>query len=158
VTEAAGTYSSGAGEAGEAMTIGGRPPALRVPLDAEYLPGSFGATTAEFVVQLRLLSVHAFTGAGADPGTAAQQAVQAALLRGVGVPFADQPKLLGESGLPLLTQAKAGGPAGPPNHASGPVYAAARRLAALPPAARRAWLATHLAALRAGRLTLAQLP
>ena len=40
----------------------------------------------------------------------------------------------------------------------GPVYAAARRLATLPAAARHAWLAAHLAALRSGQLTLAQLP
>ncbi|MGH3192488.1 MAG: hypothetical protein ACRDPY_17540 [Streptosporangiaceae bacterium] len=39
-----------------------------------------------------------------------------------------------------------------------PAYAAAERFAALPPAARHSWLAAHLAALRAGRLTLAQLP
>jgi len=37
-------------------------------------------------------------------------------------------------------------------------HAAAERFAALPAAARHAWLATHLAALRAGHITLAQLP
>ena len=37
-------------------------------------------------------------------------------------------------------------------------YAAARRFAALPAPARHAWLMQHLAALRAGRITLAQLP
>jgi hypothetical protein len=42
-----------------------------------------------------------------------------------------------------------------PNSAVG---AAAERFAALPPAARHAWLATHLTALRAGRITLARLP
>jgi hypothetical protein len=42
--------------------------------------------------------------------------------------------------------------------ARGPVYAAARRFAALPPATRHAWLAAHLAALRSGLLTLGQLP
>jgi hypothetical protein len=36
--------------------------------------------------------------------------------------------------------------------------AAAQRLAALSPAARHAWLAVHLPALRAGHITLAQLP
>jgi hypothetical protein len=36
--------------------------------------------------------------------------------------------------------------------------AAARRFAALPPAVRHAWLVEHLAALRAGRITLEQLP
>jgi hypothetical protein len=39
-----------------------------------------------------------------------------------------------------------------------PVYAAATRFAALPAAARHAWLLAHLAALRAGQITLEQLP
>ena len=39
-----------------------------------------------------------------------------------------------------------------------PVYAAATRFAALPAAARHAWLLAHLAALRAGQITLGQLP
>jgi hypothetical protein len=39
-----------------------------------------------------------------------------------------------------------------------PAYAAAQRFAALPPATRHAWLMQHAAALRAGQITLAQLP
>jgi hypothetical protein len=39
-----------------------------------------------------------------------------------------------------------------------PEYAAAERFAALPKATRRTWLLQHLAALRAGKITLAQLP
>jgi hypothetical protein len=39
-----------------------------------------------------------------------------------------------------------------------PVSAAAHRFAALPSAVRHTWLVRHLAALRAGRITLAQLP
>ena len=39
-----------------------------------------------------------------------------------------------------------------------PAALAARRFAALTPAARHAWLAGHLAALQAGRISLAQLP
>ena len=39
-----------------------------------------------------------------------------------------------------------------------PADLAARRFAALSPAARHAWLAGHLTALRAGRISLAQLP
>ncbi len=47
----------------------------------------------------------------------------------------------------------------PPTAAPGtPVYAAARRFAELPASARHAWLVRHLIALRAGRITLAQLP
>jgi hypothetical protein len=88
--------------------------------------------------------VHAFVGAGPGTGTPAQQAVQAALLDGAGVP------------LPLVS--KELDIAGLPGNAAGPVYAAAQRLAALPPAARHAWLAAHLAALRSGQLTLKDLP
>ncbi|HEY6501507.1 MAG TPA: hypothetical protein VIZ20_18905, partial [Streptosporangiaceae bacterium] len=58
----------------------------------------------------------------------------------------------------LPSWARPGMAAHGPAPATGPVYAAARRLAALPPGARHAWLATHLAALRSGQLTLAQLP
>jgi hypothetical protein len=48
---------------------------------------------------------------------------------------------------------------GPPLIERGtPEHAAAQRFAALPAARRHAWLAAHLAALRAGTLTLAQLP
>jgi hypothetical protein len=100
--------------------------------------------------QLRLLAVHAFVGAGNDVGTSAQQAVQAALLQDAGVPLTAQPRLLTTSGLPSWAQAGNG----PPGPATGPVYAEARRLAALPPAARHAWLAAHLTALRSGQLTL----
>jgi len=73
------------------------------------------------------------------------------------MPIATQPKLLTSVGLPSWAQVT-GGPSPAPEPATGPVYAAARRLAALPPAARHAWLAAHLAALRAGQLTLARLP
>ena len=46
----------------------------------------------------------------------------------------------------------------PPLAAGSPGYAAAQRFAAQPAAVRHAWLKRHLAALRAGQLTLAQLP
>jgi hypothetical protein len=163
-TQVAGAYSSSEGEAGAPMTITGRPPVLRMPLGSLNLPGAFGGSTAQFAQQLRLLAVHAFAGAGRGPGTPAQQAVQAALLRGAGVPFAAQPGVLSSVGLPswapatMQEQATEQGKDHAPAPAAGPVYAAARRLAALPPAARHAWLAAHLGALRSGQLTLAQLP
>ena len=153
-TQVPGTYTSGEGEANPVVTISGRPPVLRVPLDAlATLPGYTGftggpETEALFADQLRALSVHAFVGAGNGTGTPAQQAVQAALLLGVGVPFAVQANVMDAGN----------GPGPPPPPTTGPVYAAARRLAALPPAARHAWLAAHLGALRSGHLTLAQLP
>ncbi|MBV9092619.1 MAG: hypothetical protein JO132_01880 [Streptosporangiaceae bacterium] len=148
-------YDDVDGEGGQAMTIGGRPPVLSLPLGALQLAGAFGGTAAVFADQLRLLAVHAFVGAGTGVGTPAQQAVQAALLEGAGVPFAAQLLVLTTTGLPSWAQASGNGGPGP---AKGPVYDAARRLAALPAAARHAWLAAHLAALRSGRLTLAQLP
>jgi hypothetical protein len=156
-TQVGAVYSAGEGQAGQAMRISGHPPVLGMPLGALALPGAFGWTDAEVSGQVRLLFVHAFVGAGKGVGTAAQQAVQAALLRNAGVPIGTQPWLLGSVGLPSWAWAT-GGPTPGPHHAVGPVYTAARRFAALPPAARNAWLATHLAALRAGHLTLGQLP
>ena len=49
-------------------------------------------------------------------------------------------------------------PAGAKPAPGSPAYAAAQRFAALTPPARRIWLVRHLPALRAGRITLAQLP
>ncbi|MGD0700409.1 MAG: hypothetical protein ABSA02_11050 [Trebonia sp.] len=67
-----------------------------------------------------------------DTGTLAQRAVMDGLLKVLGVP--PYPKTLAQ------------------------VATAAARFAALPAATRRAWLAANLAALRAGKITLAQLP
>jgi hypothetical protein len=160
VTQVAGVYSSTEGQPTAPMTISGRPPVLGLPLDSLNLPGEFGGTTTQFADQLRLLAAHVLTGAGAGPGTPAQQAVQAALLQGAGVPISAQPKVLSMFGLPSWTRASLppNGNAHGPGPATGPVYAAARRLAALSPAARHAWLAAHLGALRSGQLTLGQLP
>jgi hypothetical protein len=145
--EMPGRYSGGEGKASPATTISGRPPVLRIPLDTLNLLGSSGFTAspvtgAEFAGQLRLMFLRAFTGTGT--GTPAQQAVAAALLDDVGVPFADQSQLQSIVGQ------------GPPP-AKG-TAAAARRLAALPAAARHAWLVAHLPALRSGQLSLADLP
>ena len=155
--QTAARYSAGEGQGGQAMTISGHPPVLGMPLGALGLPGAFGWTDGEVAGQVRLLFVHAFVGAGSEVGTPAQRAVQAALLQNAGVPIAAQPSLLAFAGLPSWARVT-GGPAPGPHRANGPVYAVARRLAALPPATRRAWLAAHLAALRAGQLTLARLP
>ncbi len=51
-----------------------------------------------------------------------------------------------------------GAPTWPLPAAGSPGYAAAQRFAAQPAAVRHAWLTRHLAALRAGQLTLAELP
>lgn len=89
-------------------------------------------TTDEFAVELRAAAGHSIVnsvvGGGRDANPA-QQAVTEAIL--------------GTSSV------------APPGS---PTAAAAQRLAALPTTARRAWLLEHVAALRAGQLTLAQLP
>ncbi len=81
-----------------------------------------------------------------DVGTQAQQAVMDGLLKAIG----SQP-------YPVC------GPGDNPNaqrcrRQQVPVMAAAARFAALPAATRHAWLAANLAALKAGRVTLAQVP
>jgi len=123
-----------------AAVITGSPPVLRLPLGDLGLPMPV-SDDAIFVQQVRLVVVHAFVGAGEGAGSPAQQAVQAALLTRAGVPLSAQ------VGLTAFSQTLAP-----------PVRAAAERFAALSATARHAWLADHLAALRSGGLTLAQLP
>jgi hypothetical protein len=152
--QVAASYPSGGDGPPQPVTVGGHPPVLRLQLGLLNTPGPCGfcagpVATTPYEAQLQVLFAHAFVGAGGGPGSPAQQAVQAALLRGAGIPFAAQPELIaGAENVP--------GPG--PGPATGPVYAAAGRLAALPAGARHAWLAAHLAALRAGRLTVADLP
>src|ERR1700683_5188206 len=166
VAQVAGRYGSGRCEDqnGVAVTISGPPPVLRLPLDTfNTLPSPTPGSTGQFDQEMALLPVHEFL-AGNGAGTAAQQAVQAALLQHAGIPFAAQPQALEIFGLPnwagadlqglVVGSESATGPGSP----RGPVYAAARRFAALPAAVRHAWLAAHLAALRSGQLTLEQLP
>jgi hypothetical protein len=153
-TQVAASYPSGGDGPPQPITVGGHPPVLRMQLGLLNMPGSCGfcdgpVATAPFADQIRLLLAHAFVGAGGGAGSPVQQAVQAALLRGAAIPFAAQPGLMA---------AAENFPGAVPGPATGPVYAAAQRLATLPVAARQAWLAAHLAALRAGRLTLKDLP
>jgi hypothetical protein len=166
VAQVAGRYASGMFEDqdGVTVTISGTPPVLRLPLDVfNTLPSPTPGSTGQFDQEMALLSVHEFV-AGNGAGTAAQQAMQAALLQHAGLPFAAQPQALEIFALPnwegadlqglVVGSESATGPGSP----GGPVYAAARRFAALPAATRHAWLAAHLAALRSGQLTPGQLP
>jgi hypothetical protein len=85
-----------------------------------------------------------FAGPPGVMGSPAQQAVEAVLLKAAGVPLVS-------SGQP-----QPGSVSGP---APGtPTYAAAQRFSALSPAARHAWLATHLIALQTGKVKVAQVP
>jgi hypothetical protein len=155
--QVAASYPSGGSGPPQPITVGGRPPVLRMQLGLLNMPGPCGfcqaVSASQFDSQLRLLFAHAFVGAGGGTGSQVQQAVQAALLRGAGISFAAQPALIaGTENFP------GSGPGAAPGPATGPVYSAAQRLASLPAAARHAWLAAHLAALRAGQLTVADLP
>ena len=152
-TQVANVNTIGAGPP-QRIALGGHPPVLRLSLGSFDMPGPCGFCDApvgndDFANQIRLFFVQAFVGMGNGSGSQVQQAVQAALLRGAGIPFAAQPKLAAVS---------TNGPESVPGPATGPVYAAARRFAAQPAAARHAWLAAHLAALRAGGLTPEELP
>ena len=137
--------------------IDGSPPVLSLPLSGLPLPGEGHTTTADFIDQLRsmvpAMILDTLIGGGpkvtAGPrgtqgsaqqptqGVVAQQAIEAALAKVAGVPPVN--------GVPPLAQGQ-------------PYYAAAERFAALPAAARHAWLVGHLTALRAGRISLSELP
>jgi hypothetical protein len=146
---------------GPSMT--GRSAVFRLVLPDQFLGPSM--TTSELAEAVRSQVSTAIVDAvvygsaspdlrGAPPGPADAQARQAraavalALLKVARVPLSR----LGADGAPLP------GAAVPPPARDAKVVAAASRLAALPAAARHAWLAGHLTALRAGRITLAQLP
>ena len=144
---------AGPASVGQIPTLSGSPPVLYLPLGAIALPGSFGADSAGFVSQLKVEAAHALVTSGAAYGSPAQQAVEAALLQNAGIPLAAQPNALGATPWPLPNGGPRSAGAYPP-----PIAAAARRFATLPAAARHAWLAGHLGALRAGQLGLGQLP
>jgi hypothetical protein len=84
--------------------------------------------------------------AGPAPLDAAQQAVEDVLLTGVGSPP------LGASSGHTAANGKLS------DATLADIATAAHRFGALPASARHAWLAANLAALRAGTITLAQLP
>ena len=142
------------GLAGPAIT--GRPPVFRLLLPGQ-LPGPAMTTTglaAEIRSSAGLGIVSSMVGAGRHPSPA-QQAVLAVLARVSGLP---RPTLPPRS-TPAASRRRAAPTRRAPEPAPGsPAYAAARRFAALTPPARRDWLVAHLPALRAGRITLAQLP
>jgi hypothetical protein len=118
----------------------------------EQLPGERqpDVTPAQYARQVRAEVGDAIVGyvLGTEQrDTSAQQAVRAGLLMAAGVRLI--PPGLRPDGLGTTTRGPAPGTA---------VYRSARRFAGLPAVTRRAWLSRHLIALRAGRITLAQLP
>jgi hypothetical protein len=157
ISQAAATYRQ---DAGNTVSVGlagppisGRPPVYHLLLP-DQLPGP--------TMSISQLATEVRSNAGANivasvigdgPGASqAQRAVIAALMIAAGLPAQGQPPGT------LPTGNRVPGPS-PLGVAPGsPAYAAAQRFAALPVSARHAWLVQHLAALRAGRITLAQLP
>ncbi len=116
----------------------------------DQLPGERqpDVTPAQYTAQVRAEVGDALVGSLVGLGGGqAQQAVRAGLLKASGVRLA-APGFRGD-GLGMTVRGPVPGSA---------VSEAATRFAALPAAQRRAWLSSHLAALRAGRITLGQLP
>jgi hypothetical protein len=150
----AGPGLGGSAGVGQIARMSGQPPVLQLPLGAFNLPAIFGSDRTQFIDQVKLETVHAVVTLGSSFGDPAQVAVEAALLQNAGIPVAAQPRqVLAPSPWALPSN----GPQ-PVAHYPAQIAAAAQRFAALPATTRHAWLASHLAALRAGQLTLAQLP
>lgn len=141
----------------------GHPAVLYLPLSNVTLPGA-GAGNAEFTSELRdefppfvsaFVGLRVLDGPGSGgilaspsrPGAVAQVAVATALDQDAG--------LLTQLGPPGTQPQRS---ARPSPGAQGPAAAAGQRFAALPAATRHSWLLTHLAALRAGRITLSEIP
>jgi hypothetical protein len=118
----------------------------------DEVPGRLGTTGAEFAAQLdeglglRLMTDVILGGAGRPAGATPSQAQLAVIAGSVRFPPSVESRDLESLYGQLLLEP------------GSPADRAAKRFAALTPAARHAWLAGHLASLRAGRVSLAQLP
>jgi hypothetical protein len=144
-TSAVGVQSAVGRKGQDAPTGSGHPLARLILPDPFPGQSANGAviTTAQFAAQIRVLGGQTIIARVIGNASPAQQAVQLALLRLTGPRLAQLPgQRLRRTGPPL----------------SAGTRAAAQRFAALPAAAQHPWLAQHLAALRAGRVTLARLP
>jgi hypothetical protein len=150
------TYQQGRGN-GIIVLSGGPPPGGPRPAFSLVLPEQLGVppmTVGQMASQVAAaydpLIVARVIGDG-PTASQAQNAVAVALLRAAGQDRPDPGQSLeGQGGLdpgqsPVLTPGTA-------------EFSAAERFAALPERVRRAWLARHLTELRAGQITLAQLP
>jgi hypothetical protein len=134
-----GTWSVGYGGGPNAGP--GPGPATPPPTDSAHLWLNLHDVTAEAVPPVAVAAFDHVVG----HATQAQQGVAGGLVLALGLPFND---VVATGAFPP--------PAAPAP--GSPVYAAAHRFAALPSAARHAWLMSHLAALRAGQITVEQIP
>src|SRR5262249_20544726 len=133
ISRVAAVYHQGSGNAVSVSvaepTISGAPPVYRLLLPDQLLGTAM--TVSELAAEVRSTAGPDIVArvVGDGPGASkAQHAVAAALMMAAGLPR------------------------------RGATYVAAERLAALPAPARHAWLVRHIAALRAGQITLEQLP
>jgi hypothetical protein len=165
-------HEPGNGIAFGGPVLSGHPVTLLLPLSGLSLAGEGNTTAVQFTQQLRAqtapMILYALVGlplgAGPSapaivtphprPGAAAQFAIASALAQAAGL----EPAGLELHGGQSRGQQSTGPAPGVGAQPSGGQYAAAQRFVALPAAARHAWLATHLAALRAGRITLSEIP
>ena len=166
VSQVAATYHQGAGNEVGVGLRGGSTPSGGARVYRLLLPDQLlgpTMTTSQMASSVRSVAGPDIVAGlvGDDPGASqAQQAVAAGLLMAAGLPLpgaspgqCERPAArcpaprpgLGADGLPRLAPGS-------------PAYAAARLFAALPAPARHAWLLRNLAALRAGQITLGQLP
>lgn len=100
-------------------------------------------------------------GMSAPTQTPAQEAVAITLLAKIGAPVPQYQQFSGPPPGSGQSRGQSVGTSGPdtqPQASAAQITAAASRFGALSPAARRAWLTANIAALRAGAITLAQLP
>src|SRR5215467_15663678 len=150
VSQGAAAYNQGAGNgvgiglAGP--TTSGTPPVYHMLLPDQQLGPTL--TTSEFASEVRSTIGPDIVAnvIGDGPGASrAQHAVAAALMMAAGLPVHGPAPRTAVTANSLLEPGT-------------PAFAAAQRFAALPAPARHAWLMRHLAELRAGQITLAQLP
>ena len=160
ISQVAATYQQGPGNSVSigvtGSPISGSSPVFRLLLPVQLLGPAL--TTSEMASQVRSITgpsiMASVTGDGPD-ASQAQHAVTTALLMAAGVVPSHLP---GPGNNVPPPGPGAGGGRYVALAPGSPAYAAARRFDALPAAVRRAWLTQHLAALRAGRIGLRQLP
>jgi hypothetical protein len=152
--------------------IRGRPAVLYLPLSGLTLPGEGNTPAASFISNLRqqygpvivndLVGLPAASGPGTGvngigielgrgQGHEAQLLIAGALEQALNLVPPAPPH-------PKLPPGDVTRPAGSGTSSPGGQLAESKRFAALSVTARHAWLATHLAALRAGRVTLSEIP
>jgi hypothetical protein len=150
ISQAAATYRQGTGNS-VSISLAGPPLSGTPPVFHLLLPDQLPGPTMSISESAKVLRSTAGPGIvasviGDGPGASqAQHAVAAGLMMAAGLPQSPP-------SAPGMQQPTATVPL------PVPVQSAARRFAALPASARHAWLVQHLPALRAGRITLAQLP